>query len=386
MRRVAILSLVALAAVSCGSSTSHLASAISPSPSQLATPSGASTPSILASPPAPSPAAPPQLTSQQPLPPSGLSCRLPVLFPPNGSRVELDGGFFNFPNATYAADPNGVIKPNQTGIWITNGQPILAGLGGDAFYDLAAKRWIPAAPDRTAPDGQTFAYYQGDPRPEENLIVVMTVATGRIRIATQNPPPFFFPDYAIIESFDGRYAYLSDPILSGHEGSTVWRFDTVWGGMDELTKASGILLVRDGYAWAGLINPADPTPPKPTDGTPGIDSIARIDLATGVETTWVYRPGENLALLGLDLNGRPVVSVAQGPSFDPGHANVLLLSAPGDSGTLISSGQMDVLRMQRDIGRLWFGTDQGIYLWTAAGGLRKVISSTQPLVPAGFCV
>ncbi len=385
MRRVAILALVALAAVSCGSSTSHVASAISPTPSQLATPSGASTPSILASPPAPSPAAPPGLTSPQPLPPSGLSCRLPVLFTPNGSRVEWDGGFFNFPSATYTPDPNGVIKQNSAGTLVTSGQPSLGGLGDEAFYDLATKSWIPAAPDQTAPDGQTYAYYQVDPRPEENLVVITTVATGQIQIATHNPP-LFFPDAVIIESFDGRWAYLSDPILSGHEGSAVWRFDTEWGGLVELTKASGILLVRDGYAWVGLINPADPAPPKPTDGTPGIDSIAQIDLATGVETTWIYRPGENVALLGLDLNGRPVVSVAQGPSFDPSHATVLLLSAPGDSGTLISSGGIDVLRMQRDIGRLWFGTDQGIYLWTAAGGLRKVISSTQPLVPAGFCV
>jgi hypothetical protein len=42
-------------------------------------------------------------------------------------------------------------------------------------------------------------------------------------------------------------------------------------------------------------------------------------------------------------------------------------------------------------GRLWFGNDRGIYVHTAAAGLRKVFAFTdanrsEAIIPVGFCL
>jgi len=86
-----------------------------------------------------------------------------------------------------------------------------------------------------------------------------------------------------------------------------------------------------------------------------------------------------------DNDGHPVVSVSHGPDFNSTAGTLLLLGSPGGSGTQISSGAVPISAMQADSGRIWFGSAQGIYLWTPVGGLQSVFRYGLPITPAGHC-
>ena len=148
-------------------------------------------------------------------------------------------------------------------------------------------------------------------------------------------------------------------------------------------------MVRGGYAWVGSIDPRDPTPPTMPRSGQLFDTLARIDLSTGLQTTWIYRPGQAVDLIGLDSIGRPLVSVASGPDFDTSHRTTQMLTAPDDAGVAISSLPLWLAGAQSDGDRIWFGNDRGIYVWRAADGLRKVYGfsgANEAITPAGRCV
>jgi len=127
-------------------------------------------------------------------------------------------------------------------------------------------------------------------------------------------------------------------------------------------------------------------PPTQAQGGQLFDSLVQVNMTTGAETTWIYRPGEAVSLIGLDNSRHPVVSVSHGPVFNPSTGTVFLLGSPGDGGIQISSGAVPLSAMQADVGRIWFGSAQGIYLWTPVGGLQLSFPYRQPITPAGHCV
>jgi hypothetical protein len=306
-----------------------------------------------------------------------LSCRLPILVHP--SEVDWTGGFVTFPGATYQEDPAGGLTWVGDGKVDTNAEPKLSAYGDSPFYDLAMKRFIPASPAQTSPDGRTYVYVENQlGGPDAATVVVVAVATGSQR-------GFSVGIRAHADDFDGRYAYLV--------GNGVWRIDTSTGTLQHVSQDPSTILVRNGSLWVGRVNPADPSPARASparialpQGGGLFDTIAQVNPNTGAETTWIYRPGEEVFLLGFDAAGHPVVSVSHGPDFNAWLDTVLVLNSPGDSGTHISDGAVFLNRPQADGGRIWFGSDRGIYLWTPGGGLQKVFASSQPVVPGGFCV
>lgn len=333
------------------------ASAVSPSPQGSPEPSATASPDL-------------------PLSTVTFSCRLPVLVHP--SPVNWAGGSVTFPGRTYQKDPAGGL------IWVGDGQvdtqakPKLSGYGDSPFYDIAMKRFLPASPAQTSPDGRTYAYVTPSFGGTQSTVNVVTVATGIERRLKVNIPVH-------LDTFDGRYAYLV--------GQGVWRMDTTTGALNQVSLEPSTILVRGGNLWVGRVNPADPSPPKALparielpQGGRLFDSIAQLNLTTGTETTWIYSPGEEVFLLGLDAAGHPVVSVSHGPDFSAWLDTVLVLNRPGDRGTHISDGAVLLNHVQADGGRIWFGSDRGIYLWTPGGGLQKVFASNQPIAPGGFCV
>jgi hypothetical protein len=306
-----------------------------------------------------------------------FSCRLPILT--QTSAVDKTGGFVTFPGRTYQEDPAGGL------VWVGDGEvdtqaaPKLRAFGDSPFYDLAAKRWIPASPGQTAPDGQTYAYTLGELGGPHSTVIVVSVATGAEHgFFTMNM-------HARVDDFDGRFAYLV--------GDSVWRMDTSSGALEHVSQELSTIFVRGDNLWVGRVNQADPSPPNASparidlpQGGRLFNSIAQVNLNTGSETTWIYSPGQEVFLLGFDSAGHPVVSVSHGPDFNARLDTVLILNSPGDLATDISDGAVLLNHMQADRGRLWFGSDSGIYLWTPAGGLQKVFTSTQPVAPGGFCV
>lgn len=388
--------LLTLLVAACSSTAAPLVGARSPASSPTA-PTGTTAPSAPSSAtpgtsPAPSPSASPDL----PLQTADFSCRLPVMVATQyADGVTMTGGFVTFPAASYQADPRGVIQSRPTGDFVTTASPLLYGVPstGTPFYDAAARRWLPAGAGQTSPDGSSYAYVvAGASSADPTSVHIVTVASGSDRVLSISPAA---PAAAVgweIGDYDGRAVYiLSSQFEQRPLG--VWRLDVASGSLSQLASVAGILMVRGGYAWVGLVDPADPAPPRLPRSGQMFDSIGRVDLATGAKTTWIYRPGQSIDLMGLDVAGHPVVSIASGPDFDPSRGFVQLITSPGAPGTPVADGTLRLTGLQSDLGRLWFGNDLGIYVWTSAAGVRKVYARAAAsgtlapaVLPAGFCV
>jgi hypothetical protein len=327
-------------------------------------------------------AASPSTTPGIPRPAVSLNCRLPVITA-NQTPYSFSGGFVTFPSGTYEQDPAGVINGVGDGEFDTQAQPVLRAYpdSDPPFYNLAMKRWIPQGAAQASPDGRTYAYVTPSLGGTQSTVNLVTVASGADRVLNVNP------GFAV-KDFDGRYVYLTY-IQSWQPAKLeqgVWRIDSATGSLVQLSQQGPVLALRALQLWVGRINPTDPSPPKDSQGGQLFDSIVQVNLTTGAETAWIYRPGEAVSLIGLDRGGHPVVGVTHGPDFSGSPSAVLLIDAPGDSGTVITNTAVALSTMQADVGRIWFGSAHGIYLWTPADGLQKAYPYAQTIMPAGYCV
>lgn len=337
----------------------------------------------------PSPSPTPDLPVSQ----VAFSCRLPVIRSTLvGAYVQYQGGFITFPQAIQVTDPAGVITANyvQQDL-VTMATPQLHGTGGP-FYDLAMKRWVPSAPGLTSPDGAHYAYSRiGASSADPVVVHIVDVAHGsEVTVSVTMPAPAAAVGAHVVD-FDGASVYLvSDQFERFPMG--VWRFDLATGALHQLTDVGGVIRVENGVVWAGSIDPRDPNPPRPPRSGELFDTLLRVDLATGIKTTWYYAPGKAVALRGLDSSGLPVIATADGPDYDYGHGPILLIPAPGDPAQQIVPSGYLFSEPQADHGRLWFGNDRGIYLYTSAGGFQKVFATSgdqatiEFMQPVGFCL
>ena len=371
--------------IAAGCITALTACATGPAAQRPASP----TPLLQVSPAAPAPT--PSTLADLPVAHVNFSCRLPVLIE-NKPQYGWTGGFLTFPASTYQQDPAGVLTAIGDGVIGTEAQPSLRGYTfGSPFYDLAARRWVPASAGEASPDGSSYAsVYPGLDEPAM-FVDIVTVATGASRSFKIALPAAGVGLGWRLADYDGRYVYLvaaqADQFPKG-----VWRFDPASGALSQLlpTTAGHILLVQNGVAWLGLVDPADLAPPTPPKGE-GFDEISSINLDTGASQMWIYRAGEAVQFWGLDSAGRPLVMVRPGPNFDA-TVPLVLVDSPGSEGIAIPAGFLPLGAMEADSGRLWFGSSQGIYYWTLATGLLKVYSfqtdqsADETMLPAGHCV
>src|SRR3989442_16042778 len=115
-----------------------------------------------------------------------LSCRLPVIDSSN-SGIDLPlfaGGFVTFPAAALAPDSAGGVRLGSNGDLTTEASPTLhndrSALRGTPFYDRAQRRWVPASPSQSTPDGTFYAYAPRDPP---------TPSRARVPIVNRGPAP-----------------------------------------------------------------------------------------------------------------------------------------------------------------------------------------------------
>jgi hypothetical protein len=378
------IALVILVAAACSSS----------SPQAATSTRTASEPQVFSTP------TPPDVASQRPvtdLPLSSVSfsCRLPVV-QSGGDYSSYQGGFVTFPQAKLRQDPAGVISSRNTPYdFATAATPVLHGSGG-GFYDLAQKRWVPVHPEQSSPDGAYYAHgvvAPSDPRPPLTIHLV-DVALAAERVFTiQTTPAFGNSVGALVLDFDGSSVYFSSMQAMGPP-SGVFKLDIRSGAVLEMSKAGGVAFIARGYAWVNRIDPRDATGPLTGRSGPRSNSVVRVDLSTGQETVWYFVSGQMVYIDGLDRDGTPIVAIEPGPDFRGDHAAVRLVRSPQDDGGLIDddAGGLGLHRPQADSqGRLWFGNDRGIYLYTAAAGLRKIFAFTdanrsEAIIPVGFCL
>lgn len=310
-----------------------------------------------------------------------FTCRLPVMTSPHGTIAYVNG-FVSFPQATFNMDPTGVIRYNSDGQLVTDATPNLYGLlqapPRAPSYDVARGRWIPASTAQISPDGAFFAYAtfsaSGAAPPR---IHVVEVATGSDRVVELTTLPYG-PYFALsVLSFEGSSIYFVPQKQADIYGTGVWRLDLSSGSVVALAPVTGVVTVHDGYAWVVRLDLRDPSPPYA-----GFNSIVRVNLTSGAETVWYYRPGKRLDLLDVSAAGQAIVSI-----LSDSESEIRLVDTPGGSGSIVDGGGLGLYGPRFDGDRLWFGSLDGLYLYTASVGMRKVLAApgSGGITVAGRC-
>jgi hypothetical protein len=295
-----------------------------------------------------------------PLTGTGLSCRLPI------STPDGQGAFISFPAATVSFDPAG--KGLQA--------------RGGAYYDRAYSRWLPVPRQAVSPDGKHYAYTEAaSDQTKAPKIHVVDVTTGGDR-GLNTPSTHWFIPYGVIEySSDG--IYLVQAYESPEFG--LWLLNPSTGTMQAVANLQYI----EGSAgnkifWLGTVDPND----SHNIGTlyAFADQIDRYDLADGSRVAWLYQPGKGIDLLALDTAGHPIVEVINTLVTEDPATRLLLLLDPKTQRTILTAPARFVRSLAQPIADahgVWFGSPQGIYIYTDAKGLQKV--SNQPGFPANGC-
>ncbi len=256
---------------------------------------------------------------------------------------------------------------------------------GGPFYDRAERRWLPASASQVSPDGAFYAYGSFDPQhgdPGRIHIVNVSTATEKVFAASAANVDQGFT----VAEFSSAGIYLvATQVQRAPAGA--WLMNPVTGEIRALTQVASVLAIRNGSAWIRRVDPGDPSPPAPGKGTPS-DSVVQVDLATGAQTIWFYRPGLQVELQGFDSGGRPVLAF-----FDPSASTIRfetrLIDGPGSTGTVLYAGQQTFSEVLGDGNRLWLSGSAGIYLYTADRGLQKVFESNpanEGTIPIGSCL
>jgi hypothetical protein len=318
-----------------------------------------------------------------------FSCRLPVL---RTQGTSYQGGFVTFPAATFAFDPKGGIHGDQNGDFSTDATPVLHGAGvtlaGVAFYDLAQRRWVPAGPPQSTPDGSQYAYATWDPaNPSTSRVHIVNVARGTEKAFDVALDPNQDAMGFTVGDFDAAGVYLAADRIE-QLPSGVWLMAPATGAIRRVAQVETAYAIHGGYAWLAGIDPRDPSPPQLRRSGTASDSIVRVNLANGERTTWFYRPGMQVRLIGFDSVGSPIANVSDPTSNDL--SETWLTGGPSGQDVLVHAGSLDLEQPQGDGDRIWFGSYWGIYLFTAARGLQKVaafadLKFAETVLPSGFC-
>ena len=299
-------------------------------------------------------------------------CKLP-LFAYKYDSPSSQGAFLSLRDGAVVDDPYGRFKTDSTSrLSQSQSTPVLSGYL-PATYVRAAKRWVPAGAVAIAPDGSRYAYVEYPQMFEGKLHVVDTAGgVGRTLSLAKGPWSVFG------FTTDGIYLHTAYEAIG--PGAMVVNADS--GAARTIFSDSVVHLVSGRTAWTATRNAAD-TLPDPGGMGPSHNQVQSLDLIASQKTTWLYRPGSDMYVMAV-TNGSIVVS-----GRDRASNFVLVVTAPGqaipvtvpDTGEAItsSSGNGAVA----DANGWWFGTLDGLFLWTPHTGAILVSDSTAS--PAGPC-
>lgn len=347
MTRIAIVVMAVIGLSACTQSPATPVARVSPS---AATPSATTATVAPQGSPLQSPS---QSPNASPVSTVGFSCRLPIYT--EGSVIE--DSFITF--------PDGAISPTPVGT-------------GGMYFDRAFSRWLPVPRREVSPDGAGYAYvdYNGT----DFVLHVIAVASGKevqIPISTQ---AFSGEPDVLDYSADG--IYLVSDFESLQAG--LWLVNPSTGALRQLsTDVYPVFSAGNGVIWVQTVNPADPNPVMTASSAGTLpDEIDRMDLKAGSKQEWLYMPGKGLSLKGLDGRGLPLIETALW-GVDA-NARMWLVAAP-DAPTSIYKGELvqSLSGGVTDSHGVWFGSPDGIYLYTNPGYLVKV--SDHPGYPANGC-
>jgi streptogramin lyase len=297
-------------------------------------------------------------------------CKLPLLATTPDSLTSR-GEFLSLRDGVVVDDPSGrYLTASSSRLSQSQASPTLVGYGS-ATYVRAAKRWVPSGDRGISPDGSRYAYvdYQ---QPGDRQLHIVDIATGRDR-TLQLPSGFWWP---IGFTNDGVYLH------QGYEGigADLKLVNPDSGAVRTIFSDSTVYLVSGQLAWISSRDETDPAPPPPSMGQPH-NQIQSRDLNTSQKKTWLYRSG-SIMYVAAATTGSIVVSVWDATS------NVLMVvTTPGQAAPITVPETDDPIPttsgMVADANSWWFGTLDGIYLWTPHTG--AILVSELTAAPAGTC-
>jgi hypothetical protein len=305
-----------------------------------------------------------------------FACRLPISLPSSGPS----GGFVTFPSGELTTDPNSAFQSIGNRLR-TIAQPYLYGskFSGQATFTRRYGRWLPASVAAVSPDSSHYAYWEfTDGNSANSRVHDVDVASATDRVVYSQG------FYAVMDyRAEGIYLARTSPMGEGQYG--LWLLNPSSGSLRAVGSPNQMFSSVDGgAAWYGDMAPGDQAPPLMFP----MDRLLRLDIKSGVVTTWFHQPGRQVQVIGFDGQGHPVVWSSDGLSSKS--VQLWLVVAPGASRQIYS--QPDSVSVDfiggfsaplADAHGLWFGSSKGIFLYTADGKFEKVSAAAGEI--AGRC-
>jgi hypothetical protein len=297
-----------------------------------------------------------------------FSCRLPISA---GGGPGPQGAFIDFPSGTVTPDPaappvNSLVRPGRD----------LYGYYPTFYYDRAYSRWLPVSRMAVSPDGAHYAFTD---RPLINPPGPSTRATLHV-VAVKSGADSAFDGgdwtarYVVLDyAAEGIYLITDYGAYVG-----LWLMDPTTGAVSRVANLLNVQGSAGGNVfWVGTHNPSDRHPV--TGNAP--NQLERLSLTDGSRATWFYRPGSSVHFVSQDASGNPIIIVS-GVNW----AELRLVLGPGIDRPIWTDGdRVPVISDPiSDSHGTWFGSQDGIFLYSDANGVRKV--SNQPGYPANGCL
>jgi hypothetical protein len=285
----------------------------------------------------------------QPTPPAGNgSCRLPISIA--DSRGNSQGAFVSFPSGKVTFDATGV---------------------GGGYYDRPFARWLPVNESSVTSDGARYVYldHKVPGTPGRSRLHVVDVRTGTENLVELGAPED--TSAYVVVSFTPDGIWLSN---AGYESPSAGLY-LLDAGTAVLKDVGGPGIFEPVAGPLGVFWFTDGGPiPQQSAGLGGIIQarIQRLTISDSRTEPWFSEPGLYLTVLGTDRVGHPIVSDGN---------NIRLVSSPSEAKVI--ELPLGHYHPASDSHGVWFGGEQGIFLYSEAGSLQKV--SNQQGYPANGC-
>jgi hypothetical protein len=293
-------------------------------------------------------------TTPHPTPtPVTSSCRLPISIA--DAQGSGQGAFVTVPGAQVTSDASGA---------------------GGVYYDRAFSRWLPVSWNAVSPNGATYVRLEPKVpgKPGRTRLHLVNVSTGGDQLYELGSADDL--SAYVVVAYGPEGIWLT---YAGYEGPShgLFRADLVTGGLTDMSGGREFFDPIAGGAGVVWFTDGGPNPKASPIGFPIPARISRLTLADGRSVPWFTKDGSGLRVFGTDLAGHPIFGISsnQVSGFD-----VWIASAPGEASMMaLPAGFYQVFA---DGHGVWFGGDQGLYLYSDTGA-QKV--SAQKGAPAGSC-